>query len=429
MTQVRIRGRDAVTLIGEEAVAFGTTAASMIRAFPVTTDDGGGVDVSGLMTAEEEVEDESVFLPDVKPTVQGLEGGPVKGYNVDLRPEGTQLISGVAVTDSYIGCAMRAAWGGEYPPVGQTNGGAVVAAAGSTTTSLVLTAGQGARVFVGEVVGVQTSNGLEFAQIVALATDTATLNPALIGTPTASTGIVVGCRTWGLSQDNTRSVTIEHAKAMNAAYQWRANGCCVNMSGLSLEIGKIPKLSFDIESASHIGPEALSISQAAAANPMAAPICVRGSTVLLVASSAAAVRTTQYTIEAFAPKFNPFMGHAPGMGNDIEGKVACQVLGTRSMAELALTVSADTSQFTNWSAKTLMGFYMFNLFGSGTTRRASGLIMPTCEIVGEPVISVKGKRTIMDFKLRPMLNTTTTTSGLSSTALYFAKSPVYVFTG
>jgi hypothetical protein len=428
MTQVRIRGRDATTFIGEEAVAFGTTAATMLPAFPVTTDESGGIDTSGLTTAENDVEDESVYLQDNKTTVQGLQSGPVKGYNIAFRPNTTQWASGVAVTDDYVGAALRMALGAEYPAVGATNGGDVLSAAAQTTTAVTVTT-SGARFTIGEWVGVQTSLGLEFAQVINIAANVLTLNPALVGSPVATTGKVYGCKTWAPVQDNTRSATIQHAKAMNANYQYTANGCALNLAGLSLEIGKIPILSFDIESAAHTGPSAQSIATTVQTNPCAAPIAVRGSTVLFQASSATALRTSQYTLEAFAPKFMPLMGHAPGMGNDVQGKVACEVLGTRTLATIDLTLAADTAQFTNWSAQTDMMFLLLNTVGSGITRRATGLYVPTAQIVGEPKITVKGKRVIVDLTIRPRMNTTCTTSGLTSTADYFARAPYYLFAG
>jgi hypothetical protein len=428
MTQLRLRGRDAITNIGEEAVTFGTTAASMLPAQIISKDDTASVDVSGLMTEELTVDDESVDAHDVKTSVQGLQGGPVKGYATYLRPNATQWASGVAVTDDHLGCAMRCALGGEYPAVGATNGGDVLSAAAQTTTALTVTT-SGARFAIGQWVGIQTSLGLEFAQVINIATNVLTVNPALVGTPVASTGKVYGLKTWAPCQDNTRSATIEHAKAGNANIQWRVNGCAMSLSGLSIETGKIPVATFDAISASHTGPQALSIATTVPANAMAAPISTKGATVLFQASSATALRSSPYTIEAWAPKFGATMAHVPGTGSDVQGKVASMYQAIREIFECGLTISVDTAQYTNWSAQTDMSLLVLNTIGSGITRRATGLYVPTAQIFGEVKTSTKGKRVVMDLNIRARLNTTTTTSGLSGNALNFAKAPFYIFAG
>ncbi len=429
MTQARIRGRDAVTRIGEEAVTFATTAASMLPAFLTTTDDSGGLDISGITTDELDVEDESVLMPDSKTTVQGLEGGDLKGFTMPLRPNTTQNAAAAVVVDDAMACALRCSLGGQYPAVGATNPGDILSGAAQTVTTLTVTTA-GTRFAIGQWVGIETSLGLEFAQIINIASQVLTVNPALVGAPVATTGKVYGLTTWAPCQDNSRSVTVEKALAMSALHQHRFNGCKINLASLSLEIGKIPQLGFDIGVGSHTGPAALSVPVTVQTNPMAAPIAVKGSTVLLQASSASAVRTSQYTLEAFAPKFMPMNEHTPGMGGDTEGKVAVQVTGSRVLAGVDLTLSSDTvMDTTNWAAQGDQMFLVLNTFGSGTTRRASGFYMPTAQIVGKPKISVKGKRVIMNLSLRPKLNATTTIAGLTSTAMYFAYAPYYLFAG
>lgn len=415
MAQVNtIVGRAEATYVGEEAVAFGTTAASLLRTFPVTSD-AGGLNVDGLAQDMVDVDDESVYLFDAKTPAFGLKGGTAKMQHYS-HCDGTQLTQGSgAVADWPLGCLLRCSLGAEAPALATANPGELVAAAGSSTTQVTVTT-SGARFVAGQWAAVEISGTIEPFYITSISGQNLAVRPTLSGTPTATTGIVVAGRTYAPDQANTKSMTWQKAMASDSAHQWTMNGVVVTPEFM-WEMGKIPMWTFNGNVATWTGPSAQSLSTAVGSQTGASKFTTRSSTVLFQPVSTL-TRTSQYSIRSMSIKLNSGREFVPGVGGDIEGKAGVITNGERKFAEidLVLTGSDTVMDSSNWSSQTPMQLIVFSSNGSLLTKRLTGVHVPTCQIIGKPQFTRQGKQAATALKLMAQLDSVTTGTTAMATA-------------
>lgn len=415
MAQLDFSPIPASTLIGIES-SFGTTP-SMTRCFPAEP-----LDMSGLMQDNPVPTDERTRLFQALMPVQGFKGGSVR-LPYYIRPDGTQLSSGASAGTHPLGVLLKALMGGEAAAAGST-----VAAAGSSVSQVVVAAGHGSRFKAGQWLAAESGGVLYPRRVTSVSTDTLAVRPNFGGTPTSSTGLVINSYTYYLTQQNSQTLTIQHAKADSqaSAYQWTLNGCRGSLD-LSFERGQFPRATANLDVATWTGPSAQGISVAAASDLMAPPILLRGCTTLLQAASA--TTSTHYALKALSVSLAIPTEYQTEFGG-VEGKTSAQRTGSRPALKCTLRMRADTeldnasnAYYTN---RTKLSVVLICPIGSsGTSQRFVVVDIPTCVIDAKPKMA-SGPLMETELSLHCMEDETTTTSGLSGTDLDLAVSPIRV---
>jgi hypothetical protein len=415
MSQIDFNPAPGSTHVGLE-LTFGTTNA-VTRAFPISP-----VDMSGLTQENVVPQDEKTRLFGACVPVQGLKGGTLSlGYY--LRPDGTQLTSANAAATHPLGLILKGLMGGEA-----ANNGSTVAAAGSSTSSVVVAAGHGSRFKIGQWVAAESAGSVLTARrITNISTDTLTVRPNWT-TPTASTGIVVNSYTYYLTQQNSQTLVVQHAKADSqaSAYQWTLNGCNGALD-VSLERGQLARVTANLQVATWTGPSAQGISVAAATDSMAAPVLVRGATTLLQAHSA--TTSTHYAMKSVAVRIAAPTTHTTELGG-VEGKTSSQRTGGRPAVEVTLRMRSDldldNASSAYYTGQTKLSVVVIVPVGTGLTQRFLVLDIPTAIINAKPRQVDDGGLMATELTLMCLEDETTTTSGLSGTNLDLAVSPIRI---
>lgn len=424
MAQATVLSRTGATYVGIES-AFGTTASTMVRTFPLQ----GTVDVSGLARSELKVEDERVRgFAHVSP-IHGLrsENSAIK-MECLLRPDGTQLLGPSAAVPAnpsglhslfagLLGTAGVSAGAGSLY-VGQ--GSTVVSA---TSSSVTVTGGHGARFVKGQWIAVQiTASALQCVRVTNIATDTLTVWPNLTATPT--TGYLVGNGyTFSPAQYHTGSLTIQHAKAVGSsvtAAQWTANGCIGDIA-LTWERGQLPRAQFDLKSATHTGPSSQAISVAASSDGSGSTAGVYNATTLL--QTFATTTNTNVKMLSAGVKLNGGMMFLNDLGST-EGVSGCLRIPQRPFATATVKLPFDpTLDTTTWDSQSALCLVQIVPIGTGLTQRFVGWELPNCVIVGKPKVSDDAGRLVTEITLEALEdpNVTSPTSDLDFAPFrYFA---------
>lgn len=395
MAAVNFTPRNAATYVGIEAT-YGTTPA-MTRATIVE----GSFEPDAQQT-EIDVPDERAHIADLVDPVLGLKTGGGCKFAMHCRPPATQLTA-TTTEAHYLGLVLKALFGGE-----SATGGTLVASATSATVFTV-TAGQGVRIAEGQTILVAINGALEPARVKSVATDTITLAYALSATPAAG-ALVVGMYNYFLTQTNTQSLCVQHAKVQDADHQWTFNGCTGGLE-LTTERDQVFKITAALKAGTFTGPSAQGIGTATAAESMGKPIAFREYFCLL--QPVATATRTHRPIESVGVELQFGMEHIPELAagtGGVEGTVGVMRAGAvKPFAKVKLKMRADTQLDAWWSSRTPLQFVLAVPTGSGTTKRWAVLDVGTCLIVGKPK-HPGGDRQLYELELHAQLDTSTSGS-------------------
>jgi hypothetical protein len=387
MAQTNVPSRLAATYLGLETTYGSSSGATMVRATPF-----GEVDLSGLARAQLEVDDEQTRGHKYITPVHGLksDGSGAKLVYAGKVPT-TRLVAAASPDNHPLGVILRGLWGNDSGTSYNAAAGTTVAAAGSTTSAVEVASATG-RV-VGEWIGVEVSSALEFRRIKSISGTTLNVYPNFSGTPTATTGIVVGGYTYAPAQAHTTSLVLQHAKATDSTHQWEVAGCTGDLE-LTYARGEIVRFGVDLKAATWTGPSSQGFSTTAATDGMTAPLATQGATTLVQAL--ATTTTTHYALEAMTVKFAGGMMHLLELGGT-EGTTGVMRVPARPFAEGTIEFRSDPSRSTSdWASQTKLGIIVIIPTGSGTTKRAIVVDLPTVVLVGAPKYKEKGGRLVTE---------------------------------
>lgn len=361
------------------------TAAATTRMFPVE----GTVDAK-LITSELPNNQLGVRTAEFLPPVHGLQEGSSFKLRAYWRPDATQLGTTTTATTPWLGILLRAALGGEFPASGTTNTGTTVASGGGN--SIVLSGGHGARLSKSAFFFPQVAAVTEPAFVTNIATDTITVNPA-ISNATASLATAFNGYNYYYTESPPPSLTIEFALVDDTSQQYRLLGCACTGSEVELTRDNLLQFTFTFEAAAYSGPANLSLSPTQATNPMAAPMAMGGSQLILQSTATTTYPAAFYSVLEFRCAFETGTRLARELGGVNQGKVGVMRTGpakpnplvkTSVVAYPDISGGVTVPVTTWWSPQLPLQMQLRAYAGSGATRRWCCLGLPTGYIVGQP---------------------------------------------
>lgn len=405
MTQLDIVSTTAATYCKLEAT-YGTTPGSMTRIFP-----RGTVTVDPNVTIIP-VDTQQNLLVRRDKSVRGLKTCSAK-FQCDSYIDNTRANSAATPAQHWLGAMIKACMGGESMPAGSL----VVAA--STASVVNVTAAQGTRFPVGQVILVDVANVPEVAIVKSVATDAVSVYPNLSAGPTTSED-VFNTHSYHFTDVNTASLALQLALAQDSSHQWTLNGLTGN---ISLEITRDARLSysFDLKGATFTGPSSQAIATTVGTNALSGPVPNRDAVCLLQALTT----TTRVHVpfDKISLAIDTGMELVPELGGATEGIVAAMRAGMPTVTA-DLTLRSDLAQYTTWDNDTdLMLLYAVPR-GTGATKQWTGFVL-YCNIEARPSRADLGNgREGVNLKLRGRHNTLQ-----SAVVTDLALSPLVIFDG
>lgn len=410
MAEIVLLERTGRTNVGIEGT-YGTLAGTMVDVYPRTR---------GVIKLDEE----QVKLADERPTkfahqrnVRGAKRWSAK-LDFDARPASGVLNTAASPSTPPNMLLLKALFGGESASAGST------CAAGSTTTSINVQTGHGARFAVGTMIAVEVSGTLYVRKVKAIATDALTLDLALPGSP-SSGALVLNGYNYFPTQSNTQSVSMQHA-AINAAnlsdynQQWECRGGTGNVT-LSLEPGKTAVVGYELQGTVWAGPSTSPglLPAPAASESQGTPWVLNNTTVLF--QTTAASTTTHTPIRKLDLKFSGGMIHLPEYGG-IEGTTGVERVGDGYMfVDGEITKLYDPTFDAYYASETDLMLRVVQQYGTGLTARFLVVDLPTMFLSARPVVDVDGGVRVHKFAFECREDAT-----ISSPSTDAARSPVRI---
>jgi hypothetical protein len=368
MTAETIAFSPASTFIGREAVAYGTTAASMLRSFPTQSWK------ATLTQTPLENQDERVNIFERAKSVQGLKSWQC-ALSFLIKPHVAQLDASTSPTTDYEwDTLLRSGFGAISSAQGST-------VASSTSSSVTVAAAHGSRFKIGSWIGVEvgvSGGSLEYRRVTNISTDTLTVYPNFTGTPFA-TGKVINSKTLIPTQTNSNSLTIQAAKAQSSTNQrYTLNGGCVTALALKIARDSLAMVDATIAGSLWTFPGGDSVAVTTAADTLATPVHPRNAITLLQAN--ATTTATHYPIHSQEYTVNVGNILVNETGGATEGVIGVQRTGARPFAMAKISARADNQLQTWYEAQTALGFQVIMVSGTGLTQRAVVIDIPTCYI-------------------------------------------------
>jgi hypothetical protein len=359
--------------VSEES-AFGTTGTER-RAAPV----GDTVTTKASQVMVDAMQLSPIPF-DARTPMPGDKSGEV-GFSYYLQPPATLLTeAGTLPTDETMPgrIPLRCIFGGESIPDLGTQ-----AASPTSATAITVDSGDGVDFPAGQIVAVYTNGtvGLEVAQVRSRSTDDLTLYPALSATP-ASNADVVQMVCYYPTRTNSKSMSVAFS-GRNTDRQYRFNGC-TGTATLKFERNAMAMAEFNLQAATHAGPEALSLSVARSEDPAAAPLAVRNSICWLQACATTTRVDTAVDAVEIALNFGNI--HLTSLTGTLEGKRAVHRGEglTQSFATITLTMPDNADVFTWYAAQTELNFTFIVRAGTAAARRHVIVMAPQCVIESIP---------------------------------------------
>lgn len=357
----------------EETSTFGT-AGTERRAAPV-----GDTVTTKATQAMVDAMQLSPIPFDARTPMPGDKSGEV-GFSYYLQPPATLLDeTGALPTDATMPgmIPLRCVFGGQsIPDVGTQ------AATPTSSTAFTVDSGDGADFPAGQIVAVMNStNGLEVAQVRSRSTDDLTVYPALTGTP-ASNADVINFVCFYPTRTNSRSMSVA-GTGRNADRQYRFTGCTGGVV-LKFERNALALAEFTLQAATFAGPSALSLANTRSEDPAASPIAVRNAICWL--QPVATTTRVNTAIEAVAIELNPGNIHLTSLTGTLEGKraVARGENLTGPFAKITLEMPDNEEVFTWYDAQNELNFTFIVRAGAAATRRHVVVMAPQCVIESYP---------------------------------------------
>jgi hypothetical protein len=410
MSQVTIRADEAAHYFCPESPF--ATAGTPVRVYPV-----GDVDLD-LKVAQVSTNDASTELYEEQPDQDGEKSGSDK-VTFQCKPPVTTLdkdATGTALDTPPSYLVAKAMLGGEVVHAGSL----VESAPTPTTTTFSVTATQGARFTVGQTVMVETSNGMEWSIISAIATDAITLAIALTAAP-ATGAKVLNMFNWYLDPANVTSFALRHALAGDSAHQYQARGCFGEME-FAFEQNQLLRYIATAQCATW-DDGALGYSTAYGVDPQGKRSYIFNNAQFLLQAPGTSTRTF-YSVEKISIKLTIGMEHIPqvaGDGSSTDNKAGVQRVKGRRFAEWEFMARRDRQLHTWQAAKTDLRAVLAVPLGSGASAMWGVIHTPRIQLTDRPKEGATDNRAIETFKAKTLINAT------ASTAL--AKSPLVLAVG
>lgn len=393
MSAVAIPEKQAASFWGTETT-YGTTP-SMTRCFPTSIK--LKPKQTNLKVEEERNRGRKHIIP-----VQGLKSceGEIGWL---LKPDGSQLTAAASAATPWGMMPFKTLWGGEAAAAGST------VQSSSTTTSVIVGTGHGSRFAVGTVIAVEVSGSLEVTEVISVSTDTLTVWPQLSATPTTS-GVVVNSYTYYpvdayAAHNASTSMAIQHALAATnvtgyADFQWTVNAA-TGLIEISIERDKLISAVWKLAAAKWTGPSDQSITVSAASDAMATAMPVRTGRTLIQALSS--TTRTHVPIKSIGLKFPEENKLIEELDGTLEGTSGVQKITARPGLEVTIKQLADTSVFSShYTSQTKLAIWHWTQFGSGTTARFVGVVIPTAVVGVLPVYDEEGGLKTVEYTLEAM---------------------------
>lgn len=379
MAQSNIRSGDAATYVGVEST-YGTLP-TVRRLTPIM-----GTVVPGPQQADLDVMDESIYLHDRKTTARGLTDGSTIPFELYARRLSPALTSGTLDAPAQYRDVVRALLGGMSPAQGGNVGATLTGSPGTTTSLNVVSA---ANLAVGQWITVETANGPEPARIDGISGTTIALKPGLSTAP-SSGGAVAHCITHFLTDSNSLSLSVQHAKAGSADEQYQFVGCTGDMT-ITAARNELVRIACALRAA-YWTRGALSISAAVGGDTVGAPFSPLNDGVFLLQPVATATRTN-YNVEQISVAANTGMTHIPSLVGSVGGTLGVMRVAERNAVTMQVTLPMDPDQITNWSGQTALQAWLQIPAGSGASRQWLIVGLPKCFVLGvpQPVASSDGR--------------------------------------
>ncbi len=377
------------------------TLPTVYRAYPIN----GTVDIATDAT-QLEVEDESVYLYDLKDPVHGIKRATAK-FGYYLRPNDALGTAALSATTP-LGLALKSVFGGESSSaVGTT----VNDAAATTTVVIVTTA---ANMIIGQWWLWQVAGALEPSRIVDISTNTITLSPPLSGAPTNG-GIVVAMHNYHHLSANTNTLYLQHIKANSGTYhKWSLKGGVMDCQ-FKTDRNALLRADFSGTFGDYDFPSAESPATTVGADT-GAPWALKDATVILQANAATPATPlaarTQFQIKSFTHKLNNGMAHLESLSST--GAFGAMRTGQRSVGDITLKLYADSTALTEfttwWTARTALEFDLMVPQGTLLTKRWAVFSAAKAHIKDAPKYSTDGGVGTVDITLRPTIRNTAGTT-------------------
>lgn len=383
-----INPNQAQTSIGVEST-FGTVAASMKRIYPKE-----GIDLK-IMTEMKEDDSESIYLFDQKKTLAGFKSGECKIVNyVAPRTSQFTVASTPVVGDTGEGVLLKSVYGGYQAGA---NSGIVSATTDSVTVD------DGTKFAVGQWILVPVSGQLYPAKVTAVAANLVSFYPEVASAP-SSGSIVVNTENFYLTEDNTQSITVEHAKAEDSAVQYRLLG---GMTNGTLKVARGEKISFEVDvKAASWEQGSLSISVTEGTNTQTAPMLSVPLTCLLQpVSTNTRVHYSLLSADIKMEASNVFIEELGG----VQGRSGVARNGKRGVVEATVKMQFDQDQYDRFTAQTDLFFALWASKGSGLSKRFVIADVSNCFFKDQPQISEENGFMYLEGTLVGQLGTVHTT--------------------
>jgi hypothetical protein len=404
MSQVNIATKAGATYIGRESTY--ATLPTVYRCFPV------GTPVLKPNQASLAHEGEREHLHEHLQPIQGLKDGEGE-LKFHLRPDGTQLNAAAtpSVTPPDL-IALAAGLGGEVYDAGGT-----VAAAGSSSTAIVLGAGEGANFAAGCWGAVESGGALYPFRTTTVATETLTPWPSLGVTPTSTTGVCINSYTYFPTQANTASVYVQHAKSQDpTVHKWAFAGGRVALS-FDLKRGEVITYGAAIKFATWDRTPADTIAVTSASDTARPPVAMRNATSYV--QTGATLTRVHYAVRSIelAMLADGGLIHVPELGGT-EGTNGVFRTGGRPFATAKVRVTTDDDFWTKYEAQTYFSIVVIVPIAgaTGLLRRFVVIDLPKVLQTAPPQEAEEGGALCMDLTLELFQDDVTTSAGLSGAA-------------
>lgn len=357
------------------------------------------------------VEVESPEYYDTKDVIQGLKSWELE-FEHHVKVLASQLSTGTLSTPRFL--QILAAWfGGQSPAEGATVG---TTATGSPGTATVVNATSGAPFTPGELLMIQTANGMELCRLESKATNALTLNPGLSTTPTAGGKI---CNMVNLyptpGVGSVSSCSFEVALADSANEQYQLTG---GIGAIMFKFTRGGVLTISVRARGKSWSRgALSITTTVSSDGMGSSVGWMNNAKLLLQSTATAT-ATHVPFEEITIEYDLGLDFTPDGGGPNEGAGGVVRTGGREFAKVGLKCKMDT-QFTTWfSAGTALQVLFGVPSGSGSTRQWIGWYVGNCKIDEPPQPDESTGRRLHSFSLTSRIDTSLSSSLLKAPGLY-----------
>lgn len=401
MAQSNIITRERATYIGEEAT-FGTTPPlppsgtfpdQMTRVFMIGDDEARDPQEEMLDNL-----DERVLRNDAIKKVHGLQIATkfAAKFYLKTTPAPLQLLDAVVPGAIPERIVLRHGLGTEW-----ANEGSTAVNVGSTTTAVVVQAGEGVRFKKGTFIVVTISGAKEWTKITNISTDTLTVSPALSGIP-ADGAAVQNLYNYAAAESHANSVTIQQANVGDATAQYTFNGCHGNFSVEFPEFGQLPTMNLDITATSVVGPSAQGISVASAADIMGAPIVFKPEVYI---AAGTIVRGTRVICEGLGLEYtNGWEMVRDGSAPQTVGAVV-DTGGRPDAVTFTCRTRFDPDWETAFNADTSYNIVLVQRVGTGATAAFWIFSLPNAILAAKPKPSKVGERMYLDLQFTGLRDT------------------------